>query len=83
MMPPLSFSLGVIRLEKTVLQIKGLENIFLRGVGRWLPSGLGSSLRRRTMLFPFLDAMCPSISPVLKVCVQPNRTKRTKSFFSR
>ncbi len=48
----------MIRLEKTVLQILGLENILVHGVFRWfLPSGVKRLLLENTMLFPKLACL--------------------------
>ena len=56
----------MIRLEKTVLQILGLENILVRGFARWfLPRRARKMFLENTMLFPYLA--CLEKKKVLKV----------------
>ncbi len=73
----------MIRLEKTVLQIVGLESILVRGFARWfLPKRPRKMFLENTMLFPYLSCLDTG-RKVLKVCVQPFRSSRTRAFFGK
>ena len=80
---------GVIRLEKTVLQIRGLEDIIVKkpSMADYLPGKWVQPYKERTQLFEYLESVaeesgvageCPT-----KVCIRPyeQRKRRGVLFF--
>ena len=70
---------GVIRLEKTALQVMGLEDVLVREkMMTIIPKSWRKNYSKITQLFPFLDAV--DEKKVTKICVKPFELKRKNLF---